>query len=364
MDIKPKTTSYLPSSRPSRIEQLQEITDVLLLSDNPKELNDTVLKLYSLLSAISGINDNPIDASDSLNSVLPVGEALSPRNAARCVIDAARTSKFLRGIYAALLEAQQRFPNGAIEILYAGCGPFAPLAIPLTTQFKADQIQFTLLDIHARSLESARHIALAFGVEDYVRGYIQSDAASYAHPHPPHMVITETMQKALSKEPQLAITLNLAPQLCASGIFIPQRVTIDANLCDPRNEFVPGDRDSDKPLPVTQHAGGARIKLGKVFDLTAEEALELARKRGRRTCSAEAYLPAAAIDLPQEIAEGHKLMLSTIITVFGMVTIGEYESGLTHPLWFYDFSGAKARTKIEFQYFFKGNPGFKWHMSE
>jgi hypothetical protein len=358
MNRKPKTISYSISSRPSPLEQLRESTGALLLSDNHRELNHAAFKVHSLLSRISGMNN---DSSDSLSTASPFGEALSPINAARCVSDAARTSKFFRGIYAALLDAQQRFTNDAIEILYAGCGPFATLVMPLATQFKAAQIQITLLDIHARSLESAQHIIERLSLSDYIRDYIQSDAASYVHPRPLHMVITETMQKALSKEPQVAITLNLAPQLCGGGIFIPERVTIDAYLCDPHKEYVVGSRNG--PPRMARRVRGDRIKLGRVFELTAEKAIEVISTSGNRSCNAEANLPVGAMDLPREIAERLTLMLATTITVFDRIVIGEYESGLTHPLWFYDFRGANGGDRIEFKYSFENSPGFKWQVA-
>ncbi|HJP91264.1 MAG TPA: hypothetical protein VJ875_04865 [Pyrinomonadaceae bacterium] len=362
MDLKLKTNSYSIPSRPSPLEQMREITGTLLLSDNHKELNHAVLKLHSLLSGISGINDDTVDSSDSLSTALPFGEALSPINAARCVSDAARTLKFFRGIYAAWLEAQQRFTNDVIEILYAGCGPFATLVMPLATQFKADQIQITLLDIHARSLGSAQHVIETLRLSNYIRDYIQSDAASYVHPRPLHMVITETMQKALSKEPQVAITLNLAPQLCRDGIFIPERVTIDAYLCDPHKEYMVGSRGRKGAQGVAPRVQEDRIKLGRVFELTAEKAIEVTRARGNRSYDAQAKLSAEARNLPKEIAERLKLMLATTITVFDRIVIGEYESGLTHPLWFYDFSGANGGDRIEFEYDFGSSPGFNWQI--
>lgn len=348
MNRKPTPISYSISSRLSPLEQLREIVDTLLLSDNYQELNHAVLKVHSLLSHLSGMND---DSSDSVSTALPFGEALSPINAARCVSDAARTLKFFRGIYAALLEAQQRFTNQAIEILYAGCGPFATLVMPLVTQFKADQIQITLLDIHARSLESAKHVIERLGLTEYIRDYIQSDAASYVHPRPLHMVITETMQQALSKEPQVAITVNLAPQLCRRGIFIPERVTIDAYLCDPHKEH------------MARRVRRDRIKLGRVFELTAEKAIEVTSTSGNRSCDAKTNLPAGTMDLPRKIAEQLNLMLATTITVFDEIVIGEYESGLTHPLWFYDFRGANAGDRIEFKYCLESSPGFKWQIA-
>jgi hypothetical protein len=176
------------------------------------------------------------------------------------------------------------------------------------------------------------------------------------------MVITETMQKALSKEPQVAITLNLAPQLTTGGIFIPERVTIDAYLCDPQKEFELWSRDREESFWVKQRGDGARIKLGRVFELSAEKAIEFARMNGKRKRYTKAYLPATAIAPPEEMAEGLKLALTTTITVFEKIILGEYESGLTHPLWLNDFSGAKAGCRIEFQYWFDGNPGFKWQI--
>jgi hypothetical protein len=56
-------------------------------------------------------------------------------------------------------------------------------------------------------------------------------------------------------------------------------------------------------------------------------------------------------------------MLATTITVFDKIVIGEYESGLTHPLWFYDFHGANGGDRIEFKYSFEDSPGFKWQIA-
>src|SRR6185503_116125 len=159
--------------------ELTQITEELLLSDNPGTLEKTALRLHQLFSDITHLNDGPDDIRDSTGELVSNGVALAPIDAARCVLDSGRTSKFLRGTCAAIMEARKRFPVGPIEILYAGCGPFATLVLPLTTRFKPDQIQLTLIDTHARALELARGLFQAFGLSDYVRDYIQTDATTY-----------------------------------------------------------------------------------------------------------------------------------------------------------------------------------------
>jgi hypothetical protein len=344
------------------MRQLIQITNDLFLLRDPVKLEEAVIGLHSLLSAISGIDDNSSHPSDSLKTLLSFGEAISPKDAARCVLDAARTSKFLRGIYSALLEAQKRFPDGPIEILYAGCGPFAPLAIPLTTLFNADQIQFTLLDIHPRSLESAQHIIQTLGLQAYMRDYVQGDAASYVHRGTLHMVIAETMKKALSKEPQVAITLNLAPQLCQGGILIPEKVTVDVCLFDPRKEFTSpatGCNERVSSVPNMQ-VERTRIHLGRIFELSVEKASDLVGRCSNNGSFAEGYLPAGTIDIPEEVTEGLELILSTTITVFTPIVLGEYESGLTHPMHLHNLSRPEGGDKIEFRYSLNSNPGFEW----
>ena len=52
------------------------------------------------------------------------------------------------------------------------------------------------------------------------------------------------MQKSLEQEPQFAVTANLAPQLQANGIFIPQKVEVAlclAKLEDETAAFKRGD---------------------------------------------------------------------------------------------------------------------------
>ncbi|MBF0610388.1 MAG: class I SAM-dependent methyltransferase [Magnetococcales bacterium] len=185
--------------------------------------------LFSLLAGIIGYDDNQPQQEQAKDCFLPSGKAISLQGAARCLWEFARTSRFLQGVEAAVRAAQQRFPGERIRLLEAGCGPFALLALPLAIKFQSSEVGFTLLDIHPHSLEAAKTIVTALGLQDYVNDYVQADATAWICPDPlrPHVMVSETMQNALKKEPQVAITRNLAPQLLPGGIFLPEKVRVD-----------------------------------------------------------------------------------------------------------------------------------------
>lgn len=353
-----------PSSADNDSLLLKEIANELLSHQaDGNSLNAATARLYSLCSSITGIDEYSDHAYDVGGINLPSGEAISPKDAARCVLDYGRTSKFLRGLHAAILEAQKGFPNTTIEILYAGCGPFAPLAILLTGWFSSAEIKFTLLDVHKRSLNAARRIFQVLGKSSFVRDYIQCDAASYQHdaPHVIHVVVVEAMQAALEKEPQVAITMNLASQLCIGGIFLPERITVDCYLCDPTKEFpaLPAKADTADTLP----AGGrdkVRVNLGRILELTAGSCRNLLASGNNAEHRETPLTPKQLLNVPNGLDGEFNLMLLTAITVFDSIALDDYESGLTCPRILYDVGKMHGGETVEFEYHLVGKPGFRY----
>lgn len=354
---------HRPTSADHSPLSLQEIADDLL-SDQADDdrLAAAAAGLYSLCSSIAGIDEHSTHADDSGGTRLPSGEAISPRDAARCVLDYRRTSRFLRGLHAAILEARERFPGATIEILYGGCGPFAPLAVPLTTRFSSAEIMFTLLDVHERSLDGARRVFQALGKSAFVRDYVRCDAASYEHraPHAVHVVVVEAMLPALEKEPQVAITMNLAPQLWPGGMFIPERITVDCCLCDVAKEFPALPAGADAADSLLADAGGrGRVHLGRVLDLTAAGCRDLSASSSGdehgRTSPAPKFL-----HVPQDLDGEYDLALLTAITVFGSIALDEHESGLTCPRILFDAGRMHGGEVMEFEYHLGDGPGFRY----
>ena len=333
------------------LEQLKEFTDELLTQNHPGKLRGAAFRLHSLFSGITGLSDDVADSENHRNTILPTGKAISPVDAGRCVFDFMRTAKFLRGLNDALLELQKRFPGERLEILYAGCGPFATLIAPLATKFGAGQIQISLLDIHDRSLKSVRLVFKACGLEAYLGDCVQADASAYRHPRPLHLVVTETMQMALRKEPQVAVSYNLAPQLREGGILVPQKITVDACLYNPATEitFVSGDGDCFSAESAENKR--VRIKVGRIFEMTAEN---------RRDTPERQSLPPVVLALPKPTNEKLKLLLATTVTVFESVVLEEYDSGITYPYMLKGFAPDECGDRIEFTYHLGSRPEFRY----
>ncbi len=232
-----------------------EISDSILdPSSDVEVLRQATTAFHDLCSGIVGFSDTDDDPEANRETRLDIGRALSPRDAARCILDIARTTAFIRGVYDAVGTLRNRFPGEKINLLYAGCGPFAPLVLPVVTKFSNDELGLTLVDAHEYSIESVRRLGNALGVASSIEVLQCCDAINHTQPDgaPLHLVVIETMQKALEHEPQVALTLRLAPQLVPGGILIPEQIRLTACLADMSAEFsfVDPGAPEDSPAPT------------------------------------------------------------------------------------------------------------------
>src|SRR3954452_68304 len=303
-----------PYSR--RRRRLRGVVDLLLDERSSREaLDDAAAELYDVFSAI-GVPGNAADTA------LPSGIALSPQSAATCTRDGLRTTIFVRGLRDAIAEARGRFAGETIEVVYAGTGPFAVLAVPLMTVFSPSDVQFTLIDCHEESLRSVRALLRHFGFGRFVRAIVAADASVYRHGLAIHIVVAEIMQQALGIEPQVEVFRNLGSQLSVNGIVVPERVTVDLVLCDP------------EPAATRSFAGTVAELSGSTLDV--------------RTVT--------LADVPQSA----RAMYATTVQTFGRHVLREFDSGLTYPQVIWDLTNLQEGERLAFRYELGARPGMRW----
>ena len=251
---------------------------------------------------------------------LPSGLAISPADAASCMRDARRTAVFLRGVLAAIREAQRRFPGERLNAVYAGTGPLATMAVPLLPVLSPEEIRFAFIDIHAEASESVEEVLKRFGFEEFVLEIRACDATTYRCAYPMHIAIAETMQRSLAVEPQVAVMRNLAAQLAPGGLLVPERITLNLGFADP-------EALSTSPI----------VPLGTIDDLSA-----------------------AVFRLPVLPRQYRAVCIADIVT-FGRHRLRAFESGLTYPEVFWDL--AASGQEVTFRYEEGACPGLRWRLT-
>ncbi|HYF32151.1 MAG TPA: hypothetical protein VD993_13600 [Chitinophagaceae bacterium] len=305
---------------------------ILFDKDNYKMLYEGVRMLHDFYAGITGIT--AVNNNDQ-NIYLPTGKAISPGQAANCLLDLRRTAVFLRGIYKAIIRLQQEFPGRQIEVLYAGCGPYASLLTPLTTMFVPQQVRFHMMDVQPESLVAVGKLYGHLNASEYLGSMTCADATTYQMTQDFDLVIVEAMQSALIREPQVAITLNLLPQMKEKAIFIPQEIRVTAQLLD---------REMEMNGYLAEAAAPVRIKLGDVYRIGQFN-----------------YDPPqpVLIDVPASVGTHNELHLLTELTVFEDEVLEVNNCGITLP---YKVAAIEPYLgkQVRFEYEIGETPGFKW----
>lgn len=279
-----------------------------LVSDHstPGEQREAAIALFDAFAEIIEFDDSHPDEAQLRETWVDGGRAISLREAARCLKEFRRSNRFMKAVQAAIAAARKRFPGETIELLYAGTGPFAPLVLPLAHHWAADEVRYTLLDIHDSSLQATRKIAEYLGVSDRIRGWECGNAVTFqcAPGYRPHLLVTETMQQGLRDETQVAISRNLVPQIRDHGLLVPEQIRLFATLTAP--QFF-GETPSE-----AHHQ-----QLGTVMTLN----------QGNAANGGECF----SIDWPDSQPPGHPALLHTHIRVFGDIELTYSECSLNVP---------------------------------
>jgi hypothetical protein len=318
--------------------RLDDAADALLDEDGPAfRWAEAARDLGELLAEIRGAEAR--DGPD-MPTQLAAGLALSPTSAARCLQDFARTARFAQGLAAAVRDAAAR-GIAPVEVVYAGCGPFALLCLPLLARGAPARV--TLVDVHAASLERARRVLETCGLSERVADYVCADATTYRHPRPIDVAASETMGQALEKEPQVAVMAALAPQLGPGGVLVPERLRVEACLADAAREFAIEESGAERP----------RIVLGDVLDVSAASA--------GRVLAAGAPVLLTVPDLGP--GDPSVLMLRTTIVVQGGIVLGEYDSGITYPKFVHALGRLASGQVVEVAYRTGPSPRFECRLA-
>ncbi len=322
---------------------LARIGDVLLdPGSSDEQLRACLTRFTRLCSEAGGIA--PAAAFDAWagDSFLQDGVAIAPQAAAHCAHDYYRSVIYLRGVHAAIEQLSRRFPGEVLHILYAGCGPYATLLLPLLPRYQPDVLSVCLLDIHPESLASVARLLDHFHLDRFAVHLQQADACRYVHPEPLHLIISETMQKSLEQEPQFAVTAQLAPQLHQQGIWIPQK--IEVGLC---------------LTPTDSRSGPAPYPLGTMLALTPANAAGLLQSAVHHAERDKWELSPVLVEIPSlEDLASYRAALTTRIQVYGGFCLEQQEAEITLPQACTDLSPLRPGDHWEISYQLGNYPRF------
>jgi hypothetical protein len=144
-----------------------------------------------------------------------------------CLSDFVRTKRFAAGIERAMQVVAERFPKGELYVIEAGGGalPFMSL-VAATCEPRA---RVTIVEANSVSAALAKEAVEHAGLADRI-DVICADATRWRPRQRCHVLVSETMDSGLLKEPIADIMANLAPCVTRGGLILPHEVRLEAGL--------------------------------------------------------------------------------------------------------------------------------------
>lgn len=332
--------------------RLQELATVLKKDDTDYlELRQALMDFKALVLELSEVNINSEEARKDIH--FDNGKALGMAWAALCIDEWMRTKMFVKGLFKAIEHAQQQ-KEGTLHILYAGCGPFATLILPIMATYLAQEVQFTLLEINKISADNAKQVIGKLGFSDYIKAIHIVDATQYTLDTDVDIVLSETMQHGLVKEQQVPIVMNLMQQVSKATILVPEKITVDLGLINYNKLF-----ERTEETPETAYC----TRIGELFELSAERIATYADIIEQK--DKKIVFPKKTFVLPKEQINRFPLLsMLTDIRVFGNEKLVLNQCSLTMPVRLNNFSETEADDRhIEIGYKIDEVPGFDYVIS-
>jgi len=329
-------------------DTLAQLTQTLLGAQTPP--GDQVAAAWALhdqltdLVALTPMGDTERSGADFDPTHTSAGVAIAPYEAAMCLREHLRTRQFGLGLKHAIQRAQEQFPDERLRILYAGTGPFATLATLQLPFFAADELAFTFLDIHQTSTDATQRLYQSLGAQDYVERWVTADASTFVPDGTYHIIVAEVLQRGLTREPQVQVTRHLARYLKEGGSFVPEEITLDLAICDPRPIFMPA-----KDGELMQTVNEERLQLGRVFTLTAESAVAMETVDGQ--------VPLGTIIVPEIPHPDMTMHIFTRVRTHGDLWLNEKDCSLNLVVPVDLFPTAKSGERLNVSYRIGDQPG-------
>jgi len=318
---------------------LSSVTGIL----NEQALNQASLqlKLESLFDRLYQVyQEVDIDAASRKRQFISRhGLVISPDQCVTTQKDTLRVRAFIRGAHQAIAALKAKH-NECLHIVYPACGPFAPLLLPLIAYYKEtglydeNDLRITLIDMQTGAVESLKAVIHEMGIAGYINEITCQDACDYQTSLPIHMVVLEAMQHGFSKEGYLPIARHFAAIMHADGVFLPQEVSLRAVLSTGQREFVEQWQHENSNVceaEMQQQIINERLELGEILRLTPESLRSL---KERVLDANTSLIECDEVLLPELEANMKKplLLICTRIKIYHDEYLGEYDSGITHPL--------------------------------
>jgi len=324
------------------LEELKRLTRDALTHDGHQGILAGIVD--ELVAILEKAADFRIDRQSEITSgetACREGLAISPTQAAMCAGEFRRTATFLRGLHDAIADAVELNGPRPVQVLYAGSGPYATLAVPLMAIFPPEKVRFTVLDLHTVSIMSVKSLVSRLGLDRSVQSYVLADACDYNIPCDaiPDILLCETMSTALEGEPQVAVMRHLLGQ-APDAVIVPESVQIDAFLVDTSKEPDHIVAESEDPSGKRQPD---RIRVGAVFELNASTILSWASLPKDR-------LPAATIHFPPPPKPSYRPFLFTTITTHGGHVLRTHDCNLTGIREITAISNLSTEATVQFYY--------------